>query len=129
MELNSNRKPNKIWVDKGNEFYNNPFKKWLQDNDIKMYSIHYEKKSVVTERCIRILKNKIRKYMTSTTENVYIGKLDDILSEYNNTYHRKIKMKPIDVKNNTYINIGKEVNDKDPTFKVCDHVRIQKHFC
>ena len=55
---NSNRKPNKIWVDKGSEFYNNSFKKWLKDNDIEMYSIHNEGKSVVAERFIRILKNK-----------------------------------------------------------------------
>ena len=61
------------------------------------------------------------------SKNVYIDKLDDIVNEYNNTYHRTIKMKPIDVKDNTYINIGKEVNDKDPKFKVGDHVRISKY--
>ena len=59
--------------------------------------------------------------------NVYIDKLDDIVSEYNNTYHRTIKMKPSAVKYNTYINIGKEVNDKDPKFKVGNHVRISKY--
>ena len=59
--------------------------------------------------------------------NVYIDKLDDIVSEYNNTYHRTIKMKPFAVKYNTYINIGKDVNDKDPKFKVGDHVRISKY--
>ena len=58
---------------------------------------------------------------------MYIDKLDDIVNEYNNTYHRKIKMKPIAVKDNTYINIGKEVTDKDPKFKVGDHVRISKY--
>ena len=57
-------KPNKIWVDKGSEFYNNSFKKWLKDNDIEMYSIHNEGKSVVAERFIRTLKTKIYKYMT-----------------------------------------------------------------
>ena len=56
-----------------------------------------------------------------------IDKLDDIVNEYNNTYHRTIKMKPIDVKDDTYINIGKEVNDNDPKFKVGDHVRISKY--
>ena len=65
--------------------------------------------------------------MTSILKNVYIDKLDDIVNEYNNTYHRTIKMKPIDRKDNTYINIGKEVNNKDPKFKVCDHVRISKY--
>ena len=58
---------------------------------------------------------------------MYIDKLDDIVNEYNNKYHRTIKMKPIDVKDNTYINIGKEVNDKDPKFRVGDHVRISKY--
>ena len=55
------RKPNKIWVDEGSEFYNNSFKKWLKDNDIEMYSIHNEGKSVVAERFIRILNSKIYK--------------------------------------------------------------------
>ena len=64
----SDRKPNKIWVDKGSEFYNNSFKKWLKDNDIEMYSIHNEGKSVVAERFIRTLKNKISKYMSSTSK-------------------------------------------------------------
>ena len=65
--------------------------------------------------------------MTSISKNMYIDKLDDIVNEYNNTYHRTIKMKPTDVKDNTYINIGKEINDKDSKFKVGDHVRISKY--
>ena len=65
--------------------------------------------------------------MTSISQNVYIDKLDDIVDEYNNTYHRTIKMKPTDVKDNTYIDFEKEVNDKDPKFKVGDHVRISKY--
>ena len=64
----SGRKPNKIWVDKGSEFYNNSFKKWFKDNDIEMYSIHNEGKSVASERFIRTLKNKIYKYMTSISK-------------------------------------------------------------
>ena len=123
----SNRKPNKIWVDKGSEFYNSSFQKWLQDHDIVVYSTHNEGKSVVAERLIRTLKNKIYKYMTSVSKNVYIDKLDDIVNEYNNTYHTTIKMKPIDVKDNTYINTDKEVNDKDPQFKVGNRVRISKY--
>ena len=123
----SGRKPNKIWVDKGSEFYNNSFKKWLKDNDIERYSILNEGKSVVAESFIRILKNKIYKYMTATSKNVYINKLDDMINEYNNTYHRTIKMKPVDVKDNTYIDFEKEVNDKDPKFKVGNHVRISKY--
>ena len=58
---------------------------------------------------------------------MYIDKLDDIVNECNNTYHRTTKMKPIDVKDNTYINIGKEINDKDPKFKVGDHLRTSKY--
>ena len=123
----SNRKPNKIWVDKGSEFYNAYFKRWLRDNDIVMYSTHNEGKSVVAERFIRTLKSKIYKYMTSISKNVYIHKLDDIVDEYNNTYHTTIKMKPIDVKDNTYINNSKEINNKDPKFKVGDYVRISKY--
>ena len=65
--------------------------------------------------------------MTSISKNVYIDILGDIVNECNSTYHRTIKMKPVDAKNNTYINIGKEVNDKDPKFKVGDHVRISKY--
>ena len=68
-----------------------------------MYSIPNEVKSVVAERFIRTVKTKIYKYMTSISKNVYINKVDDIVNEYNNTYHRTIKMKPVDVKDNTYI--------------------------
>ena len=121
------RKPNKIWADKGSEFYNNSFKKWLKNIDIEMYSTHNERKSVIAERFIRTLKTKIYKHMTSISKNVYIDKLNDIVSEYNNTYHTKIKMKPVDVKDNTYIDFKKEVNDKDPKFKVGDYVRISKY--
>ena len=121
------RKPNKIWLDKGSEFYNNSFKKCLKDNDIEMYSIHNEGKSVVAERFIRTLNNKIYKYMTSVSKNVYINKLDDTVVEYNNTYHRTIKMKSVDAKDNTYIDFDKEVHDKDPKFKVGDNVRISKY--
>ena len=124
----SNSKPNKIWVDKGFEFYNAYFKKWLRDIDTVMYLTHNEGNSVAAERFIRTLKSKIYKYMTSISKNVYIDKLDDIVDEYNNTYHTIIKMKPIDVKDNTYINTSKEINNnKDPKFKVGDRVRISKY--
>ena len=123
----SDRKPKQILVDKGSEFYNSSFQKRLKDNDTEMYSTHNEGKSVADERFIRTLKTKVYKYMTSISKNVYIDKLDDIVNEYNNTYHRTIKMKPVDVKNNIYIDFKKEVNDKDPKFKVDDHVRISKY--
>ena len=64
----SARKPSKIWVDKGSEFYNSSVKKWLKGNDIEMYSIHNERKSVVAERFMRTLKTKIYKYMTSISK-------------------------------------------------------------
>ena len=83
-----------------------------------MYSTNNEGKSLVAERFIRMLKSKIYKYMTSISRNVYINKLDDIVDEYNNTYHTTIKMKPIDVKGNTYINTDKDTNDKDLKFKL-----------
>ena len=92
-----------------------------------MYSIHNEGKSVVAKRFIRTLKTKFYKYMTSVSKNVYINKLDDIVSEYDNTYRRTIKMKAVDVKDNTYIDFIKKVNDKDPKFKIGDHVRISKY--
>ena len=92
-----------------------------------MYSIHNEGKSVVAERFIRTLECKIYKYMTPISKNVYINKLDDIVNEYNNTYHTIITMKPTDVKNNTYINTDKETKNKDPKFKVGDRVRISKY--
>ena len=104
----------------------NSFKKWLQGNDIAICSTHNEEKSVVAERFIRPIKNEIYKYMTSISKNVCIDKLYDIVNEYNNTYSRTIAMKPIDVKDNTYINIGKEVDDKGPKFKVGDPVTISK---
>ena len=75
----SNRKPKKIWVAKGSEFYNSSVKKWLKDKNIEMYSIFNEGKSVVAERFIRSLKIKIYKYMTSVSKNVYIDKLEDIV--------------------------------------------------
>ena len=92
-----------------------------------MYSTHNEGKSVVVERFIRTLKSKIYKLMTQISKNVYIDKLDDIADEYNNAYHTTIKMKPIDVKDNTYINTDKEINNKDPKFKVGDRARISKY--
>ena len=92
-----------------------------------MYSIHNEVEFVVAERFIRTLKNKIYNYMTSISKNVYINKLDKIVNEYNNTYHKTIKMKPTDVKDNTSINNNKEANDKDLKFKVGDHIRISKY--
>ena len=88
-----------------------------------------EGKSVVAERFIWTLRAKIYKYMTSRSKHVYIDKFEDILNEYDNTYHKTIKMKPVDVKDNTYIESMElsRSNDKDPKFKVEDHVRSPKY--
>ena len=97
-----------MWVDKDSKFCNRFMKSWLEKDGIEMYSIYNEGKSVVAERFTRTLKNKIYKYMTSISKNVYIDKLDNIVNKYNNTYHRKIKIKPIDVKSSRYIDFTKE---------------------
>ena len=94
----SKRNPNKIWVDKDSEFWNSTMKSWLQDDDIEVHSTHNVGKSVVAERFIRTVENKIYKYMTSILKNEYINRLDDIVNEYSNTYYTTIKMKPINVK-------------------------------
>ena len=122
----SNRKPNKIWVDQGGEFYNNVFETWLSYNDINMYSTYNEGKSVVAERFIRTLKNKLYKHMAATGKNVYYDVLGDVVNKYNNTNHSTIKMKPIDVKNNKRVYID-EHNEKDSRFKVGDRVRISRY--
>ena len=131
----SNKKSNKIWVDQGSEFYNHVFKKWLSDNDIIRYSTYDEGKSVVAERFIRTLKNKLYKHKTATGKNVYYDVLDGVVTEYNNTKHNSIKIKPKDVKNDTtkssaiarnnrvYID---EHNKKSARYNVGDRVRIPK---
>ena len=90
-----------------------------------MYSTYNEGKSVVAERFIRTLKNKLYKHMAATGKNVYYDVLDDVVSEYNNTKHNTIKMKPIDVGDNKRVYID-EHNEKDSIFKVGDTVRISK---
>ena len=120
----SNRKPNKIWVDQGGEFYNRDFKKWLSSNDIIMYSTFNEGKSVVVERFIRTLKNKLYKHMTAINKNVYYNVLYDIVNKYNNTKHNTIKMKPKDVKNDNKRVYIDEHNKKSARYNVGDRVRI-----
>ena len=92
-----------------------------------MYSKFNESKSVVAERFIRTLKNKIFKHVTTISKNVYIDVLDDIVNKYNNTICRTIKVKPIDVTNDSYVEYNEESNKKGPKFKVNDHVRISKY--
>ena len=92
-----------------------------------MYSTCNEGKSVVAERFIRTLKNKIYRHMTAISNNIYFDVLDDIVDEYNNTYHRTIKMNPIDVKNDSFAEYNEESNEENPKFKVGDHVKISKY--
>ena len=92
-----------------------------------MYSSHYEGKSAVDEKFIRTLKNKIYKHMTAISKNVYFDVLNDFVDEYNNTYHRTIKMKPIDAEDDSFAEYNEKSNEKDPKFKIGDHVRISKY--
>ena len=92
-----------------------------------MYLTFNEGKSVVAERFIKILKNKIYKHMTTIGKNVYFNDLDDIVKKYNNTVHSSIKMKPKDVTDNSFVEYSEETNKKSPQFKVGDNVRISKY--
>ena len=121
--ISKERKPNKIWVDQGSEFYNNTFKDFLKINNIEIYSTYNEGKSIVVE---------IFKYMTAISKNVYFDVLDDIVDKYNSTVHRTIKIKTIDVTDDFYAEYNedfdkKDFNKKDPKFKVGDYVRISKY--
>ena len=93
--ISKGRKPNKIWVDQDSEFYNTSFKDFLKMNNIEIYSTYNEGKSVIAERFIKTLKNKIFKHMTAISKNVYFNVLDDIVNKYNNTVHKTIKMKRV----------------------------------
>ena len=92
-----------------------------------MYLPHKEGKPLIAERFIKTLKNKVYKCATSVSKNIYIDKLDDIVNQYNNTYHSKIKMKSVDVKSNTYIDSSKEIDNKYPKLKIGDTLRISKY--
>ena len=105
--ISKGRKPNKIWVDQGGKFYNNLFTSFLKIDNIEMYSTHNDEKSIIAERFIRTLKKKIFKHMTAVLKNVYFDMLDDIVNKYNNTVHRTIKMKPIDVTSFLMLNTAK----------------------
>ena len=92
-----------------------------------MYSTNNEGKSVVGERFTRTLKNKINKQMTSKSKIVHIDKLDEIANKQNNTYHNANKIKPANVKDNTYIDFYKKNQKEDPKFKAGNHIRISKY--
>ena len=99
-------------------------KSWIETNDIEMHLTNNKEKSVVAERFIRNLNNKIYRYMTSIPKSVYIDRLDDIANKYNNTQHSTIKTKPVNVNPNIYNDFDKENNEKSSNFKVGDLVRI-----
>ena len=92
-----------------------------------MYSTYNEGISVAAERFIRIFKNKTFKHMTAFSKNVYFDVLDDIVDKYNNTVHRTIKTKPIEVTSDSDAEYNEDSNEKDPKFRVGDHVRISKY--
>ena len=95
-----------------------------------MYSTHNEGKSVAAERFTKTLKNIICKHLTAVSKNVYFDILDDIVDKYNNTYHRNIKMKPIDVKSDSFAEYNEESNEKDSKFRSsCQDFKVQKYFC
>ena len=116
--ISEGHKPNKIWVDQGSEFYNKSFTDFLKINNIDMYSTYNEGKSVVAERFIRTLKNKIFKHMTAISKNVYFDLLDDIVNKYDNTIHKTTKTKPIDVTGDSCAEYNENPNKKDPKFNV-----------
>ena len=119
-------KESKLWVGKYG------LKSWSEKNATEMYSTYNERKPDVAERFIRTLKNKFYKCMTSISKNVYIDKLGYIFYKYNNIYHSTTEMNPVDIKSSTNVDSSKEINDKDPKFKIGDVVRISEYkniFC
>ena len=114
----------KIWEDKDSEFNNRSMKSWLEKSTKEMYLMYNEGKSVAAKRFIR---KKWNLYMTSVSKNAFIDKLDEVVNKCNNTYHSTFKVKPVNVKSNTYIGFSKEINNKDPKFKIGDIVRIWKY--
>ena len=120
-------KPNKVWVDQGGEFYNKLFKRFLKINNTEIYSRSNEGKSFIAESFIRTLKNKNFKHMAAISKNVYFDVLDNIANKYNNTVHRSIKMKPIDVTSDSYAEYNEGYNVTKPEFKGGDRARISKY--
>ena len=126
-ELHTKRKPNKIWVDQGSEFYNKSFKNFLKINNIEICSTYNEGKSAVSEKFIRTLKNNIFKHMAAIKQNIYFDVLDDIVDKYKNTVHKTIKMEPIEVTDDYYAEYNEDLSNKNPKLKVGDNVRISKY--
>ena len=121
--ISEGRKPNKIWVDQGSEFYHNSFKDFLKIINIEMYSTCNEGKFGVAERFIRSLKNKIFKHMILVSKNIYFDVLDYIVN--NNTVHRTLKMKPIDVTDDFYAEYNKDFSKKILNLKLVTMLEFQ----
>ena len=100
-------------------------KSWLLESDIEMYKKGKKGRSVA-KKSIRTLSAKIYQNITSVSKNVYIDKLDEIVKKYHDKHYRTIKIKPADIKGDTYINFDADKNNKNPVFKVGDHVMISK---
>ena len=129
----SKRKPNKLWVDQGSEFFNRTMDQWLKNNNIKRYNTYNEGKAVVVERFNRTLKTRMWKYFSANNSYNYIDVIDDLLWQYNNSRHRSIKMKPKEAslkKNEAlvwrtlYDDLTPEV--RNAKYRVGDNVRIAK---
>ena len=99
----------------------------LKINNMETYLTKNKRKSVVAERFIRTLKNKIFKLITAVSKNCYFDLLDNIVSKYNDTVHRTVKMKPVNVTYDSYADYNKDSNKSKPKFIVGDHVRISKY--
>ena len=123
----SDRKPNKILKKVIVKFDNYLFQRLLRINNTEMCSTYNEGKSVVGERFIRTLKNNIFKHIKAVSKSVCFDVLDDIVNKYNSTVNKTIKKKPIGVTSDSHSEHNKESNEKDPKFKVGDHVRISKY--
>ena len=121
----SNRKPNKLWIVRGREFFNILMQEWLKNNDILMYSTHNEVKTVITERFIKTLKGKVYKKMTANDSQSYLLYFNKLVYQYNNTCNLSVNKKSINADYSP--STGKtESNHKDSEFKVNDRVRIKK---
>ena len=130
------RKPKRLWVDKGKEYYNKSVKELLMSKGIEMYSTENEEKSMICERWNRTIKTKMWKRFTAQNTTEYLDMLNPLVDEYNNTKHRSIGMTPVEAskkKNESsvflklYGELGAKADRLTPKFKVGDLVRISKY--
>lgn len=122
------RTPNKIWVDKGNDFYNSSIKSRLHNNNIEIYSTRNDGQPGVAERFVKTIKIKACMHMTSASKNIYNDKSDKIVVKYINIFRIKIKVKPINVNSNTYVDLKLKILKKTLNLKsVTMWEYIKKH--